>query len=1006
MHSPGATDPGDGGRVTVWRDLASLDYERPDARAGLVAYWGGYLRHWIGLGVKGFRCDAAYQVPGAVWRGLIDAAHAVDPDVTFFAETLGCTVEQVGDLRGAGFDFLFNSAKWWDFKADWLLDQYEACRWIAPSIAFPESHDTERLAAEIGRQIGGQIGRQDPVRLAARMKMHYLFAACFSTGILMPVGFEYGFTRKLDVVGTTPADWEQPTLDLTGFIAAVNAMKAATPSLNVEGPQRRITAPHSPVLGLMRRMDGAALDGPALDGPDGCSILLLNPDETRSHSIDPGPLLAATGGGFGAFEDVTPQAEPLPFLPGTPLTLRPLELRVFRAQAAQALPVEPRAVHDRAANDRAAMDGLAAGRMTIENVYPELDGGRFAVKRTVGDAMEVWADIYTDGAFVLAAAVRYRPEDEAAWREAPMRLIDNDRWVGTVPLTRNTRYLYSVEAWRDVWESWRADLLKKVDAGLAVDLELAEGRRFVERARALTHGDGRDALAALAERMRGLSGRAAIDHALSDAPRRVMAAQGEREYLSRYDRELVVEVDRTAGAFSAWFEMFPRSASPDPSRSGTFDDVIGLLPMVRDLGFDVLYFPPIHPIGRAFRKGRNNALTAGPDDPGVPYAIGAAEGGHDAIDPTIGDFAGFRRLVRDARRHGIEIALDFAVQCSPDHPWVTAHPHWFYWRPDGTIRYAENPPKKYQDIVNVSFYRESYPDLWWALRDVVLLWCREGVRIFRVDNPHTKPFPFWEWLIREVRDRYPDALFLAEAFTRPKLMKRLAKLGFSQSYSYFTWRNSKAELTDYLTELTQGDSKEYMRPNFFPSTPDILPPVLSAGGRPAHRMRAILAATLGGVYGLYGPYLLGEAEAYPGKPDYNHSEKYEIRHWDWNAPGHIRDEVAAINRIRRENPALHGFTNLRFYTADNDNILFYGKMTAAKDNVILIAVNLDPRNGQGATIEVPLWDLGLPDDARIEGEELLTGQPFTWVGKHQWVWLDPQWNPAAVWRIVPPGRAA
>lgn len=985
LHSPGAVDPADTSRVTVWGDLASLDYGRAESRAGLVAYWSGYLRHHIGLGVKGFRCDAAYQVPGEVWKSLIDAARSVNPEVKFFAETLGCTVEQVRDLCGAGFDFLFNSAKWWDFKADWLLDQYEAFRWIAPSVAFPESHDTDRLASE--------VGSQDHVRLAAQMKMHYLFAASFSTGVMMPVGFEYGFTRKLDVVSMTPADWEQPKLDLTGFIGAVNAMKAATPALNVEGPQRRITAPHSAVLGLMRTVDGAALDR-----PDGCAILLLNPDENRSHTIDPGPLLAATGGGFRDFEDVTPEADALPFDPGAPLTLRPLELRVFRAQAAPARPVE---LHD--TSERGWMDGIAAGRMTIENVYPELDGGRFAVKRVVGDVMEVWADIYTDGTFVLAAAVSYRPVDEETWREAPMTLVDNDRWVGKLPLTRNTRYLYSIEAWRDVWESWRADFKKKIDVGMVVDLELAEGRRFVEQAMALTHGDGRDALAAVAERMQALIGQEAIDYALSDAPRRVMKAHGERQYLSRYVRELEVYVDRTAGAFSAWFEIFPRSASPDPSRSGTFDDVVGLLPMVRDMGFDVLYFPPIHPIGRAFRKGRNNTLNPGPDDPGVPYAIGAEEGGHDAIDPMIGDFAGFRRLVREAKRHGLEIALDFAVQCSPDHPWVKEHPHWFYWRPDGTIRYAENPPKKYQDIVNVSFYRESYPDLWYALRDVVLLWCREGVRIFRVDNPHTKPFPFWEWMIREVQDRYPDALFLAEAFTRPKLMKRLAKLGYTQSYSYFTWRNTKAELTEYLTELTQGESREYMRPNFFANTPDILPPILTTGGRPAHRTRAVLAATLGGVYGLYGPYLLCEAEAYPGKPEYNHSEKYEVRHWDWNALGNIRGYVTAINRIRRENPALHGFTNLKFYNAYDDNILLYGKMTAAKDNVILIAVNLDPHNGHGGTIEVPLWELGLPDGAHVQVEDLLSGHRFTWIGKFQHVWLDPQQNPAAIWRIVPPG---
>lgn len=995
LYSPRAVDPVDPSRVTIWGDLAMLDYERADVRAGLTDYWTRYLRHCIGLGVKGFRCDAAYQIPAEVWKTLIERSREADPEVKFFAETLGCTVEQVRDLCGAGFDFLFNSAKWWDFKSDWLLDQYDEFRWIAPSIAFPESHDTDRLAAE--------VGSQDTERLAAQLKMHYLFAASFSTGVMMPVGYEYGFTRKLDVVNTTPDDWEDPKLDLTGFIGAVNAMKADSPALNVEGPQRRVTSPHNPVIGLIRDTGGWA-NGSG----EGCNILLINPDENQPHAIDPGPLLASTGGGFADFEDVTPEAEPLPFEPGRDLRLRPLEMRVFRARPAQSRPIELNHLGERGAEHdagtRAWMDELASRRVTIENVYPELDGGRFPVKRVVGDVMEVWADIYTDGTFVLGAAVTYRPVDEEEWREAPMTFVDNDRWVGKLPLTRNTRYRYSILAWRDVWESWRADFKKKHDVGMDVSLELIEGRRFVEHAVGQNEGEGRAALERVVERMTSLHGPELIAYALSDEPRHAMAKYGERQYLSRYGCDLEVYVDRTAARYSAWFEIFPRSASPDPSRPGTFDDVSTMLPFIRGMGFDVLYFPPIHPIGRSFRKGRNNTLNPGPNDPGVPYAIGATEGGHADIDPMIGDFEGFRRLVKEARRHGIEIALDFAVQCSPDHPWIKSHPQWFYWRPDGTIRYAENPPKKYQDIVNVSFYREAYPDLWYALRDVVLFWCDEGVRIFRVDNPHTKPFPFWEWMIREVQDRFPDALFLAEAFTRPKLMRRLAKIGFTQSYSYFTWRNTKAELTEYLTELTQGESKDYMQPNFFANTPDILPPILVHGGRAAHMMRAVLAGTLSSVYGLYAPYFVCEADPYPGKEEYNHSEKYEIRHWDWNKPGNIVDYVTRLNKIRAENPALHKFTNLKFYNAYDDNILLYGKMTESKDNVILIAVNLDPHNGHGGTIEVPLWELGLDDGAHVQVEDLFTGQRFTWIGKFQHVWLDPQQNPAAIWRIRPPGR--
>ncbi len=954
-----------------------------------------YLRHYAGLGVKGFRCAAAHRAPVGLWRSLIDSTHRTAPGVMFFAETLGGTIDQVKGLRGAGFDFLYNSAKWWDFRADWLLEQYDAYRRIAPTIAFPESHDTDRLAAE--------LGSQNIERLTAQLKMRYLFAACFSSGVMMPVGYEYGFTRTLDAERTRPEDWEPPRLDLSGFIGAVNAMKRDTPALNVEGPQWRATAPHNPVVGLVRTVNGAGGNGAGGDGGEGCAVVLLNPDEDGVHTIDPGPVLTETGGGFAGFEDVTPGVTPKPFEPGGALELRPLELRVFRSRPQ---PVRPIALRG-ADIDAKRMDALAAGRITIESVVPELDGGRFPVRRVVGDCLDVWADIYTDGAFVLGAEVLYKAVDEAEWRAAPMRFQDNDRWFGRAPLTRNTRYVYTIVAWRAVWESWLADFKKKHDAGLDVSLELIEGRNFIEQSVALNQGqgEGRAMLQQVIDRMTALRGDALIHYALSDGPRHAMQKFGERQYLSRYDRVLEVWVDRTAARYSTWFEIFPRSASPDPARPGTFDDVIGLLPMVRAMGFDVLYFPPIHPIGRSFRKGRNNTLESGPDDPGVPYAIGAQEGGHDAIDPMIGDFAGFRRLVQEAQGYGLEIALDFAVQCSPDHPWIKQHPHWFYWRPDGTIRYAENPPKKYQDIVNISFYRGAYPDLWYALRDVVLFWCGEGVRIFRVDNPHTKPFPFWEWMIREIIDRYPDALFLAEAFTRPKLMRRLAKVGFQQSYSYFTWRNTKPELTDYLTELTQGESKDTMQPNFFANTPDILPPILAQGGRAAHMMRAVLAATLSPSYGLYGPYIVCEAEPYPGKEEYNHSEKYEIRHWNYDAPGNIKDYVTRLNRIRRENPALHQFTNLRFYNAFDDHILLYGKMTTAKDNFILIAVNLDPHASHGGVIELPLWEVGLPDGASLEIEDLFTGQRFRWIGKLQHVWLDPQQNPAAIWRLSPPREA-
>jgi starch synthase (maltosyl-transferring) len=416
----------------------------------------------------------------------------------------------------------------------------------------------------------------------------------------------------------------------------------------------------------------------------------------------------------------------------------------------------------------------------------------------------------------------------------------------------------------------------------------------------------------------------------------------------------------------------------------------------------VLYLTPIHPIGRINRKGRNNTLTPGPDDPGSPYAIGSEEGGHDAIHPELGTFGDFARLVDAAHSHGLEIALDFAIQCAPDHPWIKEHPEWFDWRPDGTIKFAENPPKKYEDIVNVHFYREALPSLWYALRDVVLFWVDKGVKIFRVDNPHTKPVPFWEWMIREVQDRHPDVIFLSEAFTRPKMMRRLAKVGFTQSYSYFTWRNRKNEIIEYLTELTRTESRLYMRPNFFANTPDINPIYLQTGGRPAHQVRLVLASLLSPSYGLYNGFEICEATPLPGKEEYLDSEKFELRAWDFDRPEHIKDDIRLINRARRDNPALWRFTNLNFLNAWDDNILAFYKITPERDNCIVAAVNLDPHGAHGADLELPLWEFGLPDDASIEAVDLAADRRLPWSGKMQHVWLDPAQRPYAIWRLVPP----
>ena len=643
----------------------------------------------------------------------------------------------------------------------------------------------------------------------------------------------------------------------------------------------------------------------------------------------------------------------------------------------------------------------AENRIVIEGVHPELDGGRYAVKRVAGDTFEVWADIFRDGHDVLGAALKYRTP-AGDWREAPMAFVDNDRWRGSAPLERIGRYLYTIEAWTDRFESWKKDFLKKRDAGQDVAVELGEGAGILREA--TTTADATDAQA-LRRAMEELD-KAATDAdraamLVSDSVAALMARSGMRADATRYYRELELFVDRKAARFAAWYEMFPRSQGTEPGKGATFDDCIRRLPYVRDLGFDVLYFVPIHPIGKLNRKGRNNAVTAAPGEPGSPYAIGSDEGGHTAVDPELGTLDDFRRLVGAAREHGLEVALDFAIQCAPDHPWVKQHSEWFTFRPDGTIKYAENPPKKYQDIVNVNFYGPHREALWNELRNVVLFWIGHGVKTFRVDNPHTKPVPFWEWLIREVQNAHPDVVFLSEAFTRPKMLKVLAKAGFTQSYSYFTWRNFKQEFIDYLTELTQTECREYLRPNFFTNTPDILPPILQRGGRPAFQMRLVLAATLSSVYGIYNGFELCEGRALPDTEEYADSEKYEYKVWDWDRPGNIKDYVRRINTARRDNPALHEFANLRFHGADSDSVLFYGKMTADRANMVFAAVNLDPFEAHEATLEFPLADMNLAPDDAFEAEDLLSGERHLWRGPHHRIRLVPSSNPAAIYRVTP-----
>ena len=644
---------------------------------------------------------------------------------------------------------------------------------------------------------------------------------------------------------------------------------------------------------------------------------------------------------------------------------------------------------------------LKSRSIVIQNVQPEIDGGRWAAKREVGDDLEVTAEIFRDGHVKLAAVILWRRADERQWREMPMTLINPglDRWSGSIRLTANTSYVYTIEAWTDHYETWAGELEKKVADGQKVGLELIEGRALVADALERASGDDAEGLTALLASFDKADDARRVRLMLADHVRAAMARWPDRTQAIRYDRELEVFVDRVEARFAAWYEMFPRSQGKMPGKSATFADCEERLPEIKAMGFDVVYFVPIHPIGRVHRKGPNNTLGAGPNDPGSPYAIGSAEGGHKAINPELGTLADFRRFVRACHAQGMEVALDFAIQCAPDHPWIKEHPDWFVFRPDGSIKYAENPPKKYQDIVNVNFYGGHQEELWNELLSVFLFWIEQGVKIFRVDNPHTKPVPFWEWVIGEVRARDPEVIFLAEAFTRPPMLQMLAKVGFSQSYTYFTWRNFKGELTDYLTELTRTPVKEYLRPNFFTNTPDINPPYLQTGGRPAHMIRLALAATLSSVYGIYNGFELCEATPIPGKEEYLNSEKYDYKVWDWDRPGNIKDFITKVNAIRRDNPALHELDNLRFYPADDDNILFYGKMTPDRSNMVFIVVNLDPFDPHVAELEFPLEQMGLKQGDTFQVEELLTGRKHLWRSAKQGVKLEPETNPVEIYRI-------
>ena len=641
----------------------------------------------------------------------------------------------------------------------------------------------------------------------------------------------------------------------------------------------------------------------------------------------------------------------------------------------------------------------------IEHVTPAVDGGRFPAKTAVGDVVPIEADVFADGHDVVGARVLHRHAEDRAWSETPARPLGNDRFGADLPIEATGTYRFRVEGWIDTWATWRSELAKRLAGGQDVTEELREGAPLVggaaRRARAAGAADDADRLKDWARRLRRPKAAEVEGLATSGDLDDVVARYPDRRRSAAWSEEFELVAARERARHGAWYELFPRSASPEPDRHGTLRDVAALVPDIADLGFDVLYLPPIHPIGRTNRKGPNNAPAARAQDPGSPWAIGSEEGGHTAIHPELGTFDDFEHLQAELKRHDMELALDLAFQCSPDHPWVREHPDWFAHRADGTIRFAENPPKRYEDIYPLDFETKDRDGLWRALLEVVLFWVDKDVRIFRVDNPHTKPFAFWAWLIAETKARHPDVLFLSEAFTRPRVMERLAKLGFDQSYTYFAWRRTKDELTAYLTELTREPVRDFLRPNLWPNTPDILTDQLQEGGPPAFRLRFLLAATMGASYGIYGPPFehMESAPREAGSEEYRDSEKYELRRWNPTSASGMRELIARVNRIRRDHPAFQHDRTLRFHPIDNDRLIAYSKTLPDGAQPVLVVANLDPTHPQSGWLDVRMPELGMAWDAPFTAKDLLTGETFAWRGARNYVELHPAHQPGHVLAI-------
>jgi len=924
-------------RLAGCADAALARLSAADEIDALAAWWGPRMAAWCDSGVAGFRLLGLRAIPTHFLASLVSAIRKAVPGAVLLAWTPGLSREAVLGLRNRGLDGVFCSLPWWDGRAQWLWDEVADLGAVAPVLGM----DAVPCGEDGGRRVAAGL------------------AACVGQGWL-----------HVEREG-----------DDAAALRLLNARLSTEPALGARVPPRLPLGDGGPFLAVLRA------DAAEARTARRAALTIVNLDEAAERTLRGADVLPALGGTYLPFRDQDGQV----FGPANTICLAPGEAAVFTASARVWTARPGRSCAE------GAREAGARARLAIEAVAPCVDGGRFPVKAVAGETVPVQADVVFDGHEKIAVALRWRGPGETAWQEAAMRPLGNDRWTADMPLATLGRHDYAVVAWRDRFETFRDELGKKARAGLVVTLELAEGAALV-RAAAARAGNAalQPMLPFLSEGDQAARVEAMLEPALASA----MAVADDRPF--QVESALVpVDAERVLARFASWYEVFPRSLSDDPNRHGTFADVERHLPRIRDMGFDVLYFPPISPIGRTNRKGRNNTLTPAPDDPGSPYAVGAEEGGHDALHPELGSLDNFTHLQRAAAEHGLEIAIDFAIQCSPDHPWLKQHKGWFDWRPDGSIKYAENPPKKYEDIVNVDFYAtEAVPGLWMALCDVVLFWCEQGIRIFRVDNPHTKPFPFWEWMIREVRIRYPEAMFLAEAFTRPKVMYRLAKIGFSQSYTYFTWRNEKAELEAYLKELNEPPVSYVFRPHFFVNTPDINPVFLQGSGRTGFLIRAALAATMSGLFGVYNGFELCEAAAVPGKEEYLDSEKYQLRAWNSDRKGNIVGEITALNRIRRRNPALQTHLGVTFLPAMNDRVMFFEKSTADRSNVVLVAISLDPHGAQEADIELPLSSWRIAEDGALAMQDLITDKLAIWRGKRHVVRLT-QDQPYALWRASP-----